>query len=467
MLNNPEENCPGRNCCGQTCPESDGFNRNQCALFVTPVIVSFLALVFLLLMTSAAQAQTNNLLGSKAAKAFIARDYQLALDEFNALAEKSPHDLTIKRYQAICLDRLDRHDEAVARLKQVLLITSQAVSVHYHIATIYYKLQQGELAQQHFDEVISLGGGSKYDELAQVYLDAIASQRFNFLKPGAPKRWSLYSIIGLNSELGSRRAFDGEDRSGTRSSAYLSANYYYLRNHQWTGTIGITLFRSHHNHESLSDNDFKQWGIKTSLQRQTQVAGIPTIFRASLDYKNIKYGARDYSDGLSGSFNTRMRLTENTATSFYISYGQDKLDPLLSFDPDLVVTRQDLIYSGIDHSVYLNDRTIELGSGLFINEIDANSDNFNREGYGARVFSRFSLPYGIQLRLSATYREDDYPDFVGDRGFDSVYYGAGISRRLGKNFSLNLTYRKYDINYSEDFGDVDNSSVGMYLSYVY
>ena len=412
-------------------------------------------------------AQADFVLDSKAAKAFISRDYQLALDEFNTLAQQFPNDLTIKRYQAICLDRLGRPEEAIEKLKEILLVTTQAVSVHYHIATIYYKSQLGELAQQHFDEVISLSSGSKYNELAQVYLDAIASQRFNFLKPGAPKRWNFYSIFGINKELGSRTAFNGEDRSGVRSSGYLSVNYYYLRNHQWTGTVGFSVFRSHHNHHSLSDDDFKQWGIRTALQRQTQIAGKPAILRVSLDYKNIAYGSRDYSDGLSGSVNTRVQLSQNTATNFYISYGQDKFDPLISFDPDLVVTRQNLIYSGIDHSVYFKDRTIELGSGLFVNEISADSDNFNREGYGARVFTRFSLPYGIQLRLSATYREDDYPDFIGDRDFDSMYYGAGISRRLGKNFSLNLTYRKYDINYSRDFGDIDNSSVGMYLSYVY
>ena len=237
----------------------------------------------------------------------------------------------------------------------------------------------------------------------------------------------------------------------------------------WTGTFGFTLFRSHHDHSSLSDNDFKQWGLRTSLQRQARISDKPAIFRASLDYKNLEFGSREYSDGLSGSLNSRVQFTPDTATNFYFSYGQDKFDPLISFDPDLVVTRQDLIYAGIDHSVYLNNRNIELGSGLFVNEIDADSRNFNREGYGVRVFTRFSLPYGIQLRLSATYREDEYPDFIGDsdRDFDSIYYGAGISRQLGKNFYLNLIYREYDINYSRDFGDVDNSSIGMYLSYVY
>ena len=435
--------------------------------FLRNIITAYLLLFFS--MPLIVFAQTDFMPDSRAAKAFIARDYQLALDEFNTLAEQSPHDLTIKRYQAICLDRLNRHDEAVEKLKEILLVTTQAVSVHYHIATIYYKLQQGELAEQHFNEVISLGSGSKYDDLAQLYLDAIANQRFNFLKPGAPKRWSLYSMLGINSELGSRTAYNGEDRSGTRTSGYLSVNYYYLRNDQWTGTVGFNAFRSHHDHQSLSDDDFKQWGIRTSLQRQTQLSGKPAVFRASVDYKNIEFGSRDYSDGFSGSFNTRVQFTQNTASNLYVSYGQDKFDPLLSFNPALVVTRQNLIYSGIDHSVYLKNRTIELGSGLFVNQIDADSDNFNREGYGARVFSRFTLPYNIQLRLSATYREDDYPDFIGDidRKFDSIYYGAGVSRRLGKNYSLNLIYRKYDINYSRDFGDVDNSSVGMYLSYVY
>ena len=196
-------------------------------------------------------------------------------------------------------------------------------------------------------------------------------------------------------------------------------------------------------------------------------------FVASLDYKNLDFGSREYSDGVSGSVNTRINFTGNTATNFYVYYGQDKFEPLLTFDPDLVVTRQDVIYAGVDHSVYFKNRTIEVGSGAFATYIDADSDNFNREGYGARVFARFALPYKLQLRLSATYRQDDYPDFTGftgadeDRDFESLYYGAGLSRQLNKNFSLNLTYRKYDVNYSRDFGDVDNGSLGMFLSYVY
>lgn len=436
-----------------------GFIRNfiaVCALlfYLQPVIV---------------HAQADFVLDSDAARAFIDRDYQLALDEFNALAEQYPNDLTIKRYQAICLDRLDRPEQAIDKLTEILLVTTQAVSVHYHMATIYYKLQMPELAQQHFDEVISISGDSKYSELAQVYLDAIANQRFNFLNPGAPRNWNFYAILGLNKELGSRVAFDGEDRSGIRTSGYLSANYYYLRSPEWTGSFGFALYRSHHDHSSLSDNDFKQWGLRTSLQRQTQLADRPAIFRISLDYKDLEFGSREYSDGLSGSLNSRIQFTQNTATNFYFSYGQDKFDPLISFDPDLVVTRQDLVYAGIDHSVYLNNRNIELGAGLFVNEIDADSENFDREGYGARVFSRFSLPYGLQLRLSATYREDEYSDIFGgaDREFDSVYYGAGISRQFGRNFYLNLIYREYDIDYSRDYGDLDNSSIGMYLSYVY
>ena len=427
----------------------------------------FVLLLYLCISTSFAQ--NVSIVDTQAAKAFIARDYQLALVEFNKLAEQHPHDLTIKRYQAICLDRLERYNEAVQILKEILLISTQAVSVHYHLATIYYKLQQSQLAEQHFNEVISLAGGSKYDELAQVYLDAIAHQRFSFLKPGAPKRWSFYGILGVTSELGSRVAFNGEDRSGTRSSGYFSASYYYLRNHQWTGTVGFSLFRSHHSHESLSDSDFKQYGLRTTLQRQTQIAGKPTIFRASVDYKTLEFGSREYSDGFSGSLNTRVNLTRNSATNLYLSYGQDKFDPLLSFDPELVVTRQNLIYAGLDHSIYFRDRTIELGSGVFTQHIDADSDNFNREGYGARVFARFTLPYELQLRLSATYREDEYPDFSGStkREFDSAYYGVGLSRRLNRNLSANLIYRKYDVNYSEDFGDVDNGSIGLYLSYVY
>ena len=426
--------------------------------------------VFFFTYSQISFAQINSIVtNSEAGKAFIQRDYQKALDGFNKLAEKYPANLTIKRYQAICLDRLGRSREAADLLRQILLISSQAVSVHYHLGTIYYKLQEAELAEQHFNEVVSIASNSEYAELANVYLDAIANQRFNFLKPGAPKRWSLYGILGVADDIGSRRSFDGEDRSGTRVSGYLSANYYYLRNHDWSGTIGFSLFRSSHNHDSLDDNDFKQWGLRTSLQHQTQVVGKPTVLRFSIDYKDLKFGSRDYSDGLSGSFNARVRFTESTATNFYFLYGQDKFEPLLTFDPDFVVTRQDLSYLGIDHSVYLNDRKIELGAGVFGNKINADNDNFNREGFGGRLFTRFSLPYKFQLRLSATYRTDDYPDHSSpiNREFDSLYYGAGLSRPLGKNFSLNLTYRKYDIDYSTDFGDTDNGIIGMYLSYVY
>ena len=426
-------------------------------------------MLILLVFPFLVSAQNNSIVNSEAGKNFIARDYQAALEGFNYLAETNPLDLTIKRYQAICLDRLGRSQEAVEHLKQILLISTQAVSVHYHLATIYYKLQEAELAEQHFNEVISIASGSKYDELAQVYLDAIASQRFNLLKPGAPKRWSFYATLGISDDIGSRKAFNGEDRAGTRTSAYATANYYFIRNHQWTGTVGFSLFGSQHSHDSLSDNDFKQWGVRTALQRQTQINGKPTVFRFSLDYKDLKFGGRDYSDGLSGSLNTRVRFTDNTATNIYFSYGQDKFDPLLSFDPDLVVARQNLSYFGLDHSVYLKERSIELGGGVFANYIDANSDNFTREGYGLRAFSRFTLPYKFQLRLSATYRDDDYPDYQGpiERGFESIYYGAGLSRQLTKNVSANLIYRKYNVDYSADFADANFDSVGLYFSYVY
>jgi len=425
--------------------------------------------LILLLFPLLALAQNDSIVNTDAGKAFIARDYQAALDGFNRLAKQKPNDLTIKRYQALSLDRLERHFEAIEILKQILLISTQATEVHYHLATIYYKLQEAELAEQHFNEVISLAAGSKYDELAQVYLDAIANQRFNYLKPGAPKRWGFYATLGVTDDLGSREFFDGEDRSGTRTSAYLSASYYFLRNDKWTGTVGVSGFRSAHSHSSLEDRDFKQWGLRTTLQRQTQIYSKPAIFRFSLNYRVREFGSRDYSDGFTGSMNTRIRLTADTATNFYLAYGEDKFEPLSSFSPEFFVTRQDNYYAGVDHSLYLRNRTIELGAGLFANRIDANTDNFNREGKGAKLFARFSLPYKLQLRSSITYRDDDYPDFIGDsnRNYDSIYYGVGLSRKLSKNFALNLIYRKYDIDYSQDFGSVDNSTVGLNLSYVY
>ncbi len=433
------------------------------------VLLGFLFICFLT-HSQISVAQTNSIVtNSEAGKAFIERDYQRALDGFNKLAQQYPTNLTIKRYQAICLDRLGRHEEATELLKQILLISTQAASVHYHLATIYYKMQEAELAEQHFNEIISVAPGSKYEELAQVYLDAIANQRFNFLKPGAPKRWGFFASLGVTDDLGSRVYFDGENRAGTRTSAYLSASYYFLRNDRWTGTVGLSGFRSEHSHRSLEDRDFKQWGVRTTLQRQTQVFNKPAIFRFSLSYRTREFGSRDYSDGLSGSLNTRIRFTADTATNFYLAYGEDKFEPLSSFNPEFFLTRQDYYYAGVDHSVYLKNRTIELGAGVFANYIDANTDNFNREGKGAKLFARFSLPYKFQFRASVTYRDDDYPDFIGDsdRNYDSIYYGVGLSRKLSKHFAVNLIYRKYDIDYSEDFGDVDNSTIGLNLSYVY
>ena len=116
---------------------------------------SFVKAVFLFLSISLcainhASAQSASIVDTPAASAFIARDYAKALIEFNKLAEQYPNDLTIKRYQAICLDRLERQDEAIEILKQILLISTQAVSVHYHLGTMYYKLQQADLGRAAF-----------------------------------------------------------------------------------------------------------------------------------------------------------------------------------------------------------------------------------------------------------------------------------------------------------------------------
>lgn len=436
--------------------------------------ILFVLILGLLLPNIVSANQTSSvLINSEASKAFQAHDYELALSELDKMAAQYPHDITIKRYQALSLQRLDRPQEAIEKYKEILLFSSEAVSIHYQIGVLYYQLGENDLATQHLREVVDIDSDSNYTNLANNYLGSIANQISDFVSPtkskSKNKRWNMYMIAGISDDLGSRVAFDGEDKAGSRSSVYLSANYYFLRQGALTGSVGISGFKSKRNGESDGNNEFSQWGIRSALQVQHTFRDRPATSRVAINFKDLTFGSRPYSQGISGQVSSRVRFTDNTSTNFQMSYGEDKLEPLLEFDPDLALASRDLFNLGVDHTVYLKQRSVEVGGGLFVNRIDADKDNFNREGSGVKLFTRFTLPAKWQLRMSVKYREDSYPDSIGsaNRDFNSTNYSAGLSHRFGKRTSMNLVYRNTETKSQSSLDDTNRSSIGLNLAYAY
>ncbi len=438
--------------------------------FYTPCTLCLYALFLSLILShTAALADDFVLVNSKAAQAFISKDYQLALDEFDQLGNKYPDNLDIKRYQAICRERLGQHQQAIEILQELILISPNSVSSHYHLGTIYYTQQQSDLATQHFEQVILLAKDSKYAELAETYLNVIAKQRFSNLIPGAPKKWSTYVFAGFTEDIDSPDSFAANETADTRYNVYLYSSYYFLRNHRWTGLVGASVYQSNQSGSPSAQDDLMRWSINSNFQLQSIIAGKPVTYSIGLRYQETEFDHRPYSDGLAGHFGSRIGFVENTSTYFYLTVGQDSFRDFLGFNPNFNLSRQKRNTIGVDHSYFFNQRNIELGAGIVISDIDSDSVNLSRESNGIRLFGYFFLPRDFRLRILTLWQDDDYHEFAGpgNRDAKSVGYSASLSRQFTKHISATIAYRLDQTDFSDIDPDSRRSTWGMNIAYVF
>ncbi len=441
-----------------------------CKTYFPTMMWSLIAMLYSGLLPTYVHSAPLVITETNAAQSFINGDYRSALEGFNELRIKYPLDLRIRRYQAITLEKLGEDDRAIEILTELLLITPDSVSSQYYLGTIYYKLQKAELAESHFSEVLLLANDSKYGSLAQSYLDAIGSQKFESANPGAPRRWNFYSSIGYTDDVSSDPSLTSEDTSRPRINSYFSANYYFLRESNWTGLISGSVYQSNQQSSSVStDRTLRQWSTKASLQNQTTLMGKPVIHIGNLGYDRVMLDGSKYSDNWFLYGSTRLRLRPNLSTSVYVSKGKRRFWVMENLSSSLSTADRNKTSLGLNQSIFLNDRTIELGGGVYFKEITSLNPSSSHKSRGAKIFSRFSLPQQVRFGLTVESSKDTYPSFNGveNRAANTKTLSTTLSRRFGKHLSVELSYKISEVGFSDVVGDRGRDTWGVRFSYVY
>ncbi len=433
-------------------------------------ILKIVTLFFILLLPANAPAATLDIMETGAARAFLDKDYQSALESFNQLASEHPQDLRIRRYQAICLEKLGEDEQAIEILIGLTLISTDPVSSHYHLGTIYYKLQQGELAEEQFNEVVLLADDSKYAKLAQSYLDAIGKQQFESVNPGAPRKWNFYASVGYVDDISSDSTLISNNAASSRTNSYLSASYYFLRESRWTGLMSASVYQSNQQSDSTSTYDMlRRWSSKVSLQNQATLFGKPAIHLGNLSYGRSELDGSLYADDWLFYLSTKIRFRPNASTGLYASKGKSRFWNIGQLDMSTSRSERNRTSLGVDQSIFVRDRKVELGVGAYYRDVTSINRNLNRESKGFKLFSRFALPKKVKLNLVAELQKDNYPDFngVGNRTANTKNLTVALLRRIGKHVSMEVSYKASEIGFSDLDQDRRRNTLGVRISYVY
>lgn len=118
--------------------------------------LSFLCLVFpQAVYSDDKEPSLEEIAKTDAAKLFVAKQYQAALEEFKKLETQYPKSVLIKRYIGSLYDSLRRWDDAVTVLKQALSLNSQDVIVRQMLGDIYVKQANLDDAAREFQSLLS------------------------------------------------------------------------------------------------------------------------------------------------------------------------------------------------------------------------------------------------------------------------------------------------------------------------
>ena len=405
-----------------------------------------------------------------AAKSFLAGNYPLALEQFNQLRDQYPGSLDVRRYQALCLERMGRYEEAIEILLALLYVSPNPEATHFHLGKIYYRLRQGNLAEQHFESLASLGSESAYARLAQSYLDAISHQRSHSLVPGEPKKFNAISLIGFSTETKRDNStnFSQTERARNRYYAYVSSSYYFLRNSNWTGLASASVYQSNREGNQTENDDLTRWSVKTSIQRQLRFGEKLGTALLGIRYYETALDGNKYSRGLATDGELRFRFFKDSTTRLYYSRGEDSFSDFDGLGEGFLLPSLRRDTWGIDQAFQFNDREIEVGVGLFTKSVETTEGVPNREETGLRLYGDFSLPREFKFRVTLESVDSEYfRAGTASRTSDSMSYGLSLSRAISDRLSLRLSYGEVHSGIVRNGGDGKNATFGVSLSYTY
>ena len=364
---------------------------------------TLLSIVCCFLFASMASGESLPLVDTPAGQAFKARQYDLALAEFQKLAAAQPRDALILRYLAITLDRLGRYEDAILVFQQALALTPENPALHFHMGATYYNARSGELAQASFHRVLQLAPASLYGERAREYLEALTQQRVQLQPAGAPRPLNLYIQGGLQYDSNIPAAprdssfFTGE-RSGIRMFEYLYGAYRFLRESGWAGSIEASTYQAQYPDSAFSKFRLSTYSPGASLQRTTTLWNLPLIASLKYEFRTVLLDGDTYSRSHALTAGTQIGFTRGTTTHFYYRYTRD-IFANKGFDPALSSRDADNHVLGLAQVWYFADRKGQVRVGYEFQDNASEGVNFRMKGHKFSVGGTVPVGWGVQANV--------------------------------------------------------------------
>jgi tetratricopeptide (TPR) repeat protein len=374
---------------------------------------------------------------------------------------------------AITLDRLGRYEEAIAAYRRALAVQPDDAATHFHLGTTCYKSGATDLAEASFRRALALAPDSLYDHFSRRYLDALAQQRAQAQRPGAPNLFSLYAEAGVQYDSNIPAAPDDPSlyqgkHGGVRVVEYVSAELRFLRRPGWLGSLEASTYQAQYPDSAFEAFDLSTYGAGLLLQRDTTLGSLPVTALAKYGYSWVYLDGDPYSGSHQATVSFQLDEARWTATNVYYRYTRDDFEDE-GFDPAISSRDADNHAVGITQILYFADRRGQVRLGYEYQDNRADGLNFDFQGHRVSVGATVPLPWEAQGELNAEYAHEEYPDFQGPvrRKTDRWTVGGNLSRWLFPKILLRLTGQWTSETSSYRALEYDRWVVGLSLSYAH
>jgi hypothetical protein len=431
-------------------------------------------ITLLILFASAAFPQTS-FIDTRAAKAFQAQNYEVALEEFNKLSQANPNNPLVLLYKALTMQMLGQYEKSIQVFSQALEISPENTAITYHLGVTYYLARQFDLANKVFQWIVENTSESKYAELGYQYLTAIRDELEMISKRQKVKAWSLYAQGGLAyddniSALPDIPEYTNTNLGAGSGSGYLSLRGYFLRDKaEWLGTAEVSGFLTRYLEEDFESLDTGTYSGSLELQKTGITSKTPYLLEARYLYQHVDID-RDvpYSRSNIVMLSGKLFLQDRYSGKLAYSYTDDDF----SYEgPDPQQTSRDanenrVVLTG---SWFTPDGLKRLDIGGQYHDNSARGDNFDYTGYKIFLEGEIPLFWEIKGALKLSYGQDEYPNFQGPQNRETGIYDAQLrlTRWFGKRLFSSLDFVYHDETSNYKILSYDRNKLGLNVGYSY
>lgn len=403
-----------------------------------------------------------------AAQAFRDGRYEEALEAFKALLETNPQSSLVLRYAGLAALRTGQAEAALGYFDRAVAAEPTSAAAHFNRAQALLTLNRRDEAVAALTRVTAEAPGSPYADQARTFLEGLgAATGEERAQTRATKTPSfLQAGVGLAYDDNVAAKATDEDEA-FRAFEFLEGAHFF---HEGQRTYLKGDGRGYLNHHTDDQDEFDLISVEGRLEggMRGEIAGRPGLLAFGLlaDYDHLD-GER-FATGFGADLTGAVGLSERVSAVLVqrvedIDYEEDGVAPNFTSRDGVVYTTNARVY-------FLSaDGKSFSWAGYLFEAVNANGQNFDREGHGVEIGGRLALTPRFRIDGHAEYREDDYDNFVGpiQRETDYLELEIGGAFKLTDRAELRGRYTFVDEDSSLDALDYDRNVFSLSVVYAF